>query len=153
MNNRLSLTIEQEQIMDHTPTLKTASQNMTSESISAERDTDMQSSYMDNSDDASQAEVPCDCCKHKHRETKEYRDLLNRLKRIEGQVRGIQGMVEEDRYCVDILTQVAAIQSALNSFNKVLLSNHIKTCVVEDIRNGQDEAVDELCATIQRLMK
>lgn len=139
--------------MDHTPTLKASSQNMTSESISAERNTDVQLAYMDNSDDASQADVPCDCCKHKHRETKEYRDLLNRLKRIEGQVRGIQGMVEEDRYCVDILTQVAAIQSALNSFNKVLLSNHIKTCVVEDIRNGQEEAVDELCATIQRLMK
>lgn len=94
-----------------------------------------------------------DCCKKKHREDKEYRDLINRLKRIEGQVRGIQGMIEEERYCVEILTQVSAIQSALNSFNKVLLSNHIKSCVVQDIKDGREEAVDELCATIQRLMK
>lgn len=93
------------------------------------------------------------CCRTKHREDKEYRDLMNRLKRIEGQVRGIQGMVEEERYCVEILTQVMAIQSALNSFNKVLLSNHIKSCVVRDIRNGDEAAVDELCSTIQKLMK
>ncbi|MDO4327613.1 MAG: metal-sensing transcriptional repressor [bacterium] len=93
------------------------------------------------------------CCRTKHREDKEYRDLMNRLKRIEGQVRGIQGMVEEERYCVEILTQVMAIQSALNSFNKVLLSNHIKTCVVRDIKNGDADAVDELCSTIQKLMK
>lgn len=93
------------------------------------------------------------CCRIKHRGDKEYRDLMNRLKRIEGQVRGIQGMVEDERYCVEILTQVMAIQSALNSFNKALLSNHIKTCVVDDIKNGNEEAVDELCSTIQRLMK
>lgn len=68
-------------------------------------------------------------------------------------MRGVQEMVEQERYCVDILTQVSAIQSALNSFNKVLLSNHIKTCVVEDIREGNEEAVDELCKTIQKLMK
>lgn len=95
----------------------------------------------------------CECCKVKHREDKEYRDLMNRLKRIEGQVRGIQGMLEEERYCVDILTQVSAVQSALNSFNKVLLSNHIKSCVVDEIKNGNETAVDELCATIQKLMK
>lgn len=94
-----------------------------------------------------------ECCRKKHREDREYRDLVNRLKRIEGQVRGIRGMLEEDRYCVDILTQVAAIQSALNSFNKVLLSSHIKSCVVQDIQAGHEEAVDELCATIQKLMK
>lgn len=94
-----------------------------------------------------------ECCRLKHRDDKEYRDLLNRLKRIEGQVRGIQGMLEEDRYCVDILTQVMAVQSALNSFNKVLLSNHIKTCVVNEIQDGREEVVDELCATIQKLMK
>lgn len=98
------------------------------------------------------------CCgnspeKHKHRENQEYKDLLNRLNRIEGQVRGIKSMVEEERYCVDILTQVSAIQSALNSFNKALLSNHIKSCVVEDIRSGNDEVVDELCNTIKKLMK
>lgn len=91
--------------------------------------------------------------KHKHRETKEYKDLMTRLNRIEGQVRGIKSMVEEERYCVDILTQVSAIQAALNGFNKVLLSNHIHSCVVEDIREGKDEAVDELCETIKKLMK
>ncbi len=94
-----------------------------------------------------------ECCRKKHREDKEYRDLVNRLKRIEGQVRGIQGMLEEERYCVDILMQVSAVQSALNSFNKALLSNHIKSCVVQDIRAGDEKAVDELCATIQKLMK
>lgn len=92
-------------------------------------------------------------CRTKHRENKEYRDLINRLRRVEGQIRGVQKMVEEDRYCVDILIQVMAVQSALNSFNKVLLSNHIKSCVVEDIKNGNENAVDELCATIQKLMK
>lgn len=91
--------------------------------------------------------------KHKHRDTKEYADLINRLSRIEGQVRGVKKMVEEERYCVDILTQVSAIQSALNSFNKVLLTNHIKTCVVRDIQKGEDSAVEELCATLQKLMK
>ena len=93
------------------------------------------------------------CERKKIRNEKEYKDLIHRLKRIEGQVRGVQEMVEQDRYCVDILTQVSAIHSALNSFNKVLLSNHIKTCVVEDIREGQEDAVDELCRTIQKLMK
>ena len=89
----------------------------------------------------------------KVRDEKEYKDLIHRLSRIEGQVRGIREMVESDRYCVDILTQVSAIQSALNSFNKVLLSSHIKSCVVEDIRQGKEGAVDELCKTIQKLMK
>ncbi len=97
-------------------------------------------------------EAEC-CCRMKHRDDEEYRNLMNRLKRIEGQIRGIQGMVEDDRYCVDILTQVMAVQSALNSFNKELLSNHIKTCVVQDIEDGRHEAVDELCGTIQKLMK
>ncbi len=89
----------------------------------------------------------------KHREGEEYKDLLCRISRIEGQVRGVRRMVEEDRYCVDILTQVSAISAALNSFNKVLLAQHIKSCVVNDIRAGSDEAVDELCATLQKLMK
>ena len=101
-----------------------------------------------------ETEIACpQCSRRKIREDKEYRDLINRLKRIEGQVRGVQGMLEENRYCVEILTQVSAIQSALNSFNKVLLSNHIKSCVVEDIKAGNEEAVDELCATIQKLMR
>ena len=89
----------------------------------------------------------------KHRDDKEYKDLVHRLNRIEGQIRGIRNMVDEERYCVDILTQVSAVQSALNSFNKILLSDHIKTCVVEDIRGGNEEVVDELCKTIQKLMK
>ena len=98
----------------------------------------------------------CDCTcyeRKKQRDEKEYKDLLNRLSRIEGQVRGIRGMVENDAYCVDILTQVAAVTAALNSFNKVLLADHIRTCVAEDIRSGNDEVVDELVATLQKLMK
>jgi len=91
--------------------------------------------------------------KLKHREDKEYQDLIHRLNRIEGQIRGIRNMVDEERYCVDILTQVSAIQSALNAFNKKLLSSHIKSCVVEDIKSGNEDAVDELCHTIQKLMK
>ena len=93
------------------------------------------------------------CGKRKHRDEKEYKDLIHRLNRVEGQIRGIRAMVEEDRYCVDILTQVQAVSSALNAFCRTLLSNHIKTCVVEDIRDGKEESVDELCKTIQRLMK
>lgn len=94
------------------------------------------------------------CCERtKHRESKEYKDMINRLSRIEGQVRGIRKMLEEERYCVDILTQVSAIQSALNSFNKKLLASHIHSCVVDDIQDGKVEAVDELCEIIQKLMK
>lgn len=94
------------------------------------------------------------CCeKHKHRDSEEYKNLIRRLNRIEGQVRGIRKMVEEERYCVDILTQVSAIQSALNGFNECLLSNHIHTCVVEDIQAGNLEVVDELCHTIKKMMK
>ena len=92
-------------------------------------------------------------CKKKMRSEQERQSLIHRLNRIEGQVRGIRTMVAEERYCVDILTQVSAIQSALNAFNKELLSNHIKTCVVEDIRSGDEAVVDELCDTIRRLMK
>ncbi len=94
------------------------------------------------------------CChKTKERGSKEYKDLLNRLNRIEGQVRGIKKMVETDAYCVDILIQVSAITAALNSFNKVLLSNHIHSCVVNDIKEGREDTVDELVATLQKLMK
>ena len=87
------------------------------------------------------------------KECKEYRDLITRLNRIEGQVRGVKKMLEEDRYCVDILTQVSAITCGLNAFNKKLLANHIKSCVVNDIRAGDDSVVDELCETLQKLMK
>ena len=91
--------------------------------------------------------------KHKDRNEKERKDLINRLKRIEGQVRGIEGMLENDAYCTDILMQVTAITSALNSFNKVLLAEHVKTCVADNIRNGNDEVIDELVVTLQKLMK
>ena len=85
-----------------------------------------------------EATQDCTCCqKKKERSDKEYRDLMNRLKRIEGQVRGIQGMLEKDAYCTDIMVQVAAVNAALNSFNKVLLTNHLHTCVAENIRAGQ----------------
>lgn len=95
-----------------------------------------------------------DCCyKTKERSEKEYKDLIHRLNRIEGQVRGIKGMVERDVYCTDILVQVAAVNAALNSFNRVLLANHIKTCVISDIREGKEETVDELVQTLQKLMK
>lgn len=94
------------------------------------------------------------CChKTKERSEKEYKDLLNRLNRIEGQVRGIKGMVEKDAYCTDILIQVAAVNAALNSFNKVLLSNHIKTCVTQDIKAGKEDSMEELLAILPKLMK
>ena len=96
-----------------------------------------------------------DCCCHKtkHRSDEEQKKLTHRLNRIEGQIRGIKGMVERDAYCTDILVQVAAVNAALNSFNKVLLANHIKTCVTNDIREGREETVDELVTVLQKLMK
>lgn len=94
------------------------------------------------------------CChKTKVRDEKEFKDLITRLNRIEGQIRGIKGMIEQDAYCTDILTQVSAANAALNSFTKVLLANHIKTCVAQDIRDGKDETIDELVTTLQKLMK
>lgn len=94
------------------------------------------------------------CChKTKERSEKEYKDLIHRLNRIEGQIRGIKGMVEKDVYCADILIQVAAANAALNSFNKVLLANHIRTCVAQDIRDGQEGTIDELVTLLQKLMK
>lgn len=94
------------------------------------------------------------CCHRiKERSDKEYRDLIHRLNRIEGQIRGIRGMVEKDVYCPEILVQVAAVNAALNSFNKVLLANHIRTCVAEDIREGKDETIDELVTALQKLMR
>lgn len=108
-----------------------------------------------NKDEMKSSSDPNCACKLKVRDKagKEYKDLLSRLNRIEGQVRGIKNMLEEDRYCVDVLTQVSAISCALNSFNKKLLAQHIKSCVVHDIRAGKDEVVDELCLTLQKLMK
>ena len=93
------------------------------------------------------------CAKHKNRTEKEYKSLVNRLNRIEGQIRGIKGMLEKDAYCPDILVQVAAANAALNAFNKELLANHIRTCVADDIRAGNDETIDELVGVLQKLMK
>lgn len=98
-------------------------------------------------------EEKCCCKKTKIRSEKEYKSLMNRLNRIEGQIRGIKGMVEKSAYCPDILIQVSAVTSALNSFSKELLSNHIKTCVTEDIKNGKEETTDELIQTLQKLMR
>lgn len=95
-----------------------------------------------------------ECCnKIKERSEKEYKSLIHRLNRIEGQIRGIRGMVEKNAYCTDILVQSAAVTAAINAFNKELLANHIRSCVAEDIRNGKDEVIDELVATLQKLMK
>lgn len=95
------------------------------------------------------------CCnkKTKQRSEAEYKKLINRLNRIEGQVRGVKGMVEKNAYCTDIIIQVSAINAALNSFNKELLSNHIKTCVANDIKEGKDETIDDLLNTLSKLMK
>ena len=98
-------------------------------------------------------ELNCCCQKTKERTGEEYKDLIHRLNRIEGQVRGIRGMIEKDAYCTDILTQVAAVTAALNSFNKVLLANHIKTCVTRDILDGKKETVDELVHILQKIMR
>ena len=105
--------------------------------------------------DATSSEPKCQNCsvKKKVRSEKEFKALLNRLSRIEGQVRGVRSMLENDAYCIDILTQVSAINAALNSFNKVLIANHIRTCVKENIQAGNDEVVEELVSTLQRLMK
>ena len=93
------------------------------------------------------------CCRHKDRSPEEYKALLNRLSRIEGQVRGIRGMLEKDAYCVDILVQVAAANSALNSFSKELLGQHIRTCVADDLKAGETQKLDELLQLLPRLMK
>lgn len=96
----------------------------------------------------------CHCSQRKkERSHEEYKKLIHRLNRIEGQIRGIKGMVENNAYCPDILIQSAAVNAAINAFNKELLANHIRTCVADDIRNGKDEAIDELVVTLQKLMK
>lgn len=95
----------------------------------------------------------CCCHKTKTRSEEEYKSLIHRLNRIEGQIRGIRGMVEKSAYCTDILVQSAAVTAAVNAFNRELLANHIRTCVADDIRSGKDEVIDELLATLQKLMK
>ena len=93
------------------------------------------------------------CARHTMRSEETKKDLMVRLKRAEGQIRGIEKMVEDDLYCPDILIQVSAATSALNSFNKTLLACHIRGCVARDIRDGKDESIDELCGVLQKLMK
>lgn len=95
----------------------------------------------------------CRCVRHKKRTEDEKKDLITRLRKAEGQIRGIEKMVEEDSYCPDILIQVSAVTSALNSFNKQLLAAHIRSCVAEDIKEGNDETIDELVGVLQKLMR
>ncbi len=102
---------------------------------------------------AERKQAECCTARKKVRGEEERRDLMNRLKRIEGQVRGLQRMLEEGAYCPEILTQASAVNSALNSFCRVLLTNHLRTCVSEDIRAGREDAVDELMDVLQKLMK
>lgn len=95
-----------------------------------------------------------ECCgKVTQRSKEERKKLINRLNRIEGQIRGLKNMVENDTYCTDILVQSAAVNAAMNSFNKELLDSHIRGCVARDIRDGKDEVIDELVTTLQKLMK
>ena len=109
---------------------------------------------MDVPETDSDAERAPDCChKTKERSPEEYKKLIHRLNRVEGQIRGIRGMLDKNAYCPDILAQVAAANAALNAFSKELLSNHIRSCVVNDVRAGNDEVIDELLVTLQKLMK
>ena len=96
-----------------------------------------------------------ECCCHrtKVRSEEEVRSLMNRLSRIEGQIRGIRGMLEKDAYCADILTQTAAVNAAINAFGRELLGSHVRTCVAQDIRDGKDETFDELLGILQKMMK
>ncbi len=95
----------------------------------------------------------CECHKTKLRSPEELKCLSNRLSRIEGQVRGLQDMLQKDAYCPDILVQVSAVSAALNSFSKELLASHIRTCVADGIRQGDDEVIDELVCVLQKMMK
>jgi len=95
----------------------------------------------------------CELCRHKERSDKEYKDLIARLNRIEGQIRGIKGMLDDSAYCIDILTQVSAASAALNSFSKVLLAEHINSCVANDIREGRADKLDELIKFLPKMMR
>lgn len=109
--------------------------------------------------EAAPAKVPVKTCPHcgihdtKERSSEERKNLLNRLRRIEGQVRGLEKMVEEDAYCPDVLVQASAVSSAINSFNRALMAEHIRSCVVEDIKEGNEETIEELISVLQKLMK
>ena len=93
------------------------------------------------------------CCKKTERSAEEIKKLTNRLSRIEGQIRGIKAMLESDAYCNDILTQSAAVTAAMNAFNRELIASHMRTCVARDLRAGNNEVIDELVATLQKMMK
>jgi DNA-binding FrmR family transcriptional regulator len=100
-----------------------------------------------------------ECCspevssRKSHHSEQTKKNLVSRLNRIEGQIRGVKGLIEKDTYCDDVITQISAIQSALNSVGKMLLEGHLKSCVVERIQDGDQEVIDEFLVTIQRLMK
>ena len=98
-------------------------------------------------------EQSCQCQRTKIRSEEELKRLFNRLSRIEGQVRGLREMLQKDVYCPDILIQVSAVNAALNSFSKELLGEHLRTCVADGIRRGDEQVVDELVAVLQKLMK
>lgn len=115
-------------------------------------DKETDASKITNSNMTNKDEMCC-CSKMTARSEEERKKLIHRLNRIEGQIRGIKGMVEKDAYCADILVQSAAVNAAVNAFNKELLAHHIKGCVARDIREGKDDVIDELVATLQKLMK
>ncbi len=93
------------------------------------------------------------CARHTERPEEEKKNLINRLSRIEGQIRGIRGMVEKNAYCPDILTQSAAVTAAMNAFNRDLIGSHIRGCVARDLKDGREEVIDELAALIQKFMR
>ncbi len=95
----------------------------------------------------------CECCRSTQRDEEQRKKLMNRLSRIEGQIRGIKGMVEKDAYCADVLTQTAAVSAAMDAFSRELLSSHLHTCVIRDIRAGKDEVADELMEILRKLMR
>lgn len=106
-----------------------------------------------NTDVSAKSGQECCQCRKKSRSLQEKRSLVNRLSRIEGQVRGIKDMVDQDAYCTDIIIQASAASAAINSFIKELLATHIKGCVADDIREGKEETIDDLVKTLQRLMR
>ena len=97
-------------------------------------------------------DMECECCRTKMRDESEKKALLNRLSRIEGQIRGISRMIDEDAYCIDVITQINAVSGALSSLTKIILEDHIRTCVATDVREGRTEKLDELTETLRKLM-
>ena len=116
---------------------------------------DMHESELENHshDTLDEADAACHCTRTTHRTERERKALLNRCSRIEGQIRGVKGMLEKDVYCDDILNQIAAAQSALDALSRVILERHMKTCLIERIQSGDSEVIDELMITVGKLMK